>query len=89
VRQSFGDDVDYAMLVKIVAASPESAKGKNARAPKFKLRHYRAFFSRRWSSISPVAIRAIMTALPITSAGRFSPLGASGHYLGPLIRHFM
>jgi hypothetical protein len=40
MRQSFGDDVDYAMLVKIFAASPESAKGKNARAPKFKLRHY-------------------------------------------------
>jgi hypothetical protein len=27
------------------------------------------------SSISPVAIRATMTAAPITSAGRFSPLG--------------
>jgi IS1 family transposase len=28
MRQSFGDDVDYAMLVKIFAASPESAKGR-------------------------------------------------------------
>jgi hypothetical protein len=30
------------------------------------------------SSISPVAIRITRTALPITSAGRFSPLGPFG-----------
>jgi hypothetical protein len=30
------------------------------------------------SSISPVAILAIMTALPMASAGRFSPLGPRG-----------
>jgi hypothetical protein len=30
------------------------------------------------SSISPVAIFATMTAPPITSAGRFSPLGPRG-----------
>lgn len=32
----------------------------------------------RFSSISPVAIRPTMTAAPITSAGRFSPLGPLG-----------
>src|SRR3954471_17262286 len=30
------------------------------------------------SSISPVAILSIMTAAPITAAGRFSPLGSRG-----------
>jgi hypothetical protein len=30
------------------------------------------------SSISPVAVRAICTALPITSAGRFCPFGPCG-----------
>jgi hypothetical protein len=35
------------------------------------------------SSISPVAILAIMIALPITSAGRFSPLGPLGMSLPP------
>ena len=34
------------------------------------------------SSISPVAIRMIWTALPITSAGRFSPLGPRGIVIG-------
>ena len=33
---------------------------------------------KRVSSISPVAIRMTWTALPITSAGRFSPLGPLG-----------
>jgi hypothetical protein len=32
------------------------------------------------SEISPVAIRMTWTALPITSAGRFSPLGPRGIY---------
>src|SRR5713101_4640503 len=35
------------------------------------------------SSISPVAILPIMTAAPITSAGRFSPLGPRGMSLSP------
>src|SRR5262249_46052466 len=41
------------------------------------------FFSTFGSSTSPVAIRATMTAAPITSAGRFSfrgPLGISNPY---------
>jgi hypothetical protein len=32
------------------------------------------------SSISPVAIRMTLTALPITSAGRFSPRGPRGMF---------
>src|SRR5260370_406105 len=35
------------------------------------------------SSISPVAIFPIMTAAPITSAGRFSPFGPRGMSLSP------
>src|SRR6476660_10030087 len=35
------------------------------------------------SAISPVAILAIMTALPIASAGRFSPLGPLGMSFPP------
>src|SRR5713101_3324319 len=35
------------------------------------------------SSISPVAILPIMTAAPITSAGRFSPFGPRGMSLSP------
>jgi len=37
------------------------------------------------SSISPVAILAIMMALPIASAGRFSPLGPRGTYDDPIV----
>jgi hypothetical protein len=32
------------------------------------------------SSISPIAIRMTLTALPITSAGRFSPRGPRGMF---------
>jgi hypothetical protein len=37
----------------------------------------------RLSEISPVAIRMTWTALPMTSAGRFSPLGPRGIKDGP------
>jgi hypothetical protein len=39
-----------------------------------------------FSSSSPVAIRITLTALPITSAGRFSPRGPRGNDLSPVAR---
>jgi hypothetical protein len=48
-----------------------------------------ADFAESSSSVSsPVAIRMILTALPITSAGRFSPRGPLGMY-EPALRNLL
>jgi hypothetical protein len=66
------------VLTEALAAAGDEAKRAFDAMMGMKKIDVAPFFSVPVSSISPVAIRMTWTALPITSAGRFSPLGPLG-----------